>query len=274
MQSSDDSARIAEDDEHRSNYVRRLVQGVEWGPFVKTSIKISIPKVVLQYWHNLAEIPEDVQSCLDTWESLKNQGYERELFSDDTARAFISGTLGQRYVLAFNHCYHPAMRCDYFRLCYIFTNGGFYVDADERYQGTDCDCFFFDNKLKLQPLCYDTSTGEMINTDTFVRDRKRSQNWIFYFNNNPIIAPPNHPIIDLALERATRILLSGVEQPEIQSTTGPGNITASLVRYSSASTNSDKTRDFVILPDWEATSISPWPLSYRNDQRNWRLWKS
>lgn len=272
MQYTDDSVRIAEDDEQRSSYVRKLVHETDWAPFVKTSIKINIPKILIQYWHNLDEIPVDVQSCLDTWESLKKQGYERELFNDDKARSFISETLGQLYITAFDLCYHPAMRSDYFRLCYILIKGGFYVDADEFYQGTDCNCFFFDSRLKLQPLCYDIATGKMIKTDTFVRDREYSQDWIFYFNNNPIIAPPNHPIINLALERATRILLSGVVQPEIQSTTGPGNITASLVRHSLASTISGKIRDFVILPDWETTSISPWPLSYRNDERNWRLW--
>ncbi len=273
MKDTDDSARIAEDDGKRSSYVRKLVQETDWAaPFVKTSIKVGIPKILVQYWHNLDEMPEDVQSCLDTWESLKNQGYKRELFDDNRARAFISETLGQLHVSAFDHCYHPAMRCDYFRLCYILINGGFYVDADEFYQGTDCNCFFFDNKLKLQPLCYDIATGKMIKTDTFVRDRKYSQEWVFYFNNNPIIAPPNHPIINLALERATRILLSGVKQPEIQSTTGPGNITASLVRHSRTSIIAGRIRDFVVLPDWERTSISPWLLCYRNDERNWRFW--
>lgn len=272
MQYTDDSVLIAEDDEQRSNYVRKLVQETDWDPFVKTAVKVRIPKVLVQYWHNLDEIPDDVQNCFDTWESLKNQGYERELFDDVKARVFISDTLGQLYVSAFDHCHHPAMRCDYFRLCYILIRGGFYVDADELYQETDCNYFYLNNKLKLQPLCYDIATGKMINTDTFVRDRKYSQDWIFYFNNNPIIAPPNHPIINIALERATYILLSGVERPEIQSTTGPGNITASLVRHSLATTISGKNSDFVALPNWETTSINPWALSYRNDARNWRLW--
>jgi hypothetical protein len=47
-----------------------------------------------------------------------------------------------------------------------------------------------------------------------------------------------------------------------------------LVRHSITSKLNGSTRDFLILPNWEATSISPWPLSYRNDERNWRLWKS
>ena len=50
------------------------------------------------------------------------------------------------------------MRCDYFRLCFMARNGGFYVDADEVYQDVDCEYLFEDGRLKLQPLCYEMST--------------------------------------------------------------------------------------------------------------------
>jgi hypothetical protein len=36
------------------------------------------------------------------------------------------------------------MRCDYFRLCYIYRQGGFYVDADEIYQGGDYHSLYRD----------------------------------------------------------------------------------------------------------------------------------
>ena len=29
----------------------------------------------------------------------------------------------------------------------------------------------------------------------------------------------------------------------------------------------------VELGEWDFISVSRWPLSYRNDERNWRLWK-
>jgi len=265
--------RIAEDDDLRSRHI--------WGLIQKTSRtensfdESRIPKVIMQFWHNLEQVPEDVQECLDSWESLKKQGFKRVFFDDDGAKHFISKRLGNSYKVAFERCYHPAMRCDYFRLCYIFICGGFYVDADEMYQGTECIHLFNDNRLKIQPLCYDKTTGTMIKPDVFFSKRAYSPDWIFYVNNNPLIAPANHPVIRLALDRATSILLSCVvNQPEIQSTTGPGNLTASLVRHSVASKYTSRTPDFLILPKWEAISISPWPLSYRNDDRNWRLWNS
>ena len=132
----------------------------------------------------------------------------------DRKEISFSNKLGHRYLQAFDLCYHPAMRCDYFRLCYILVNGGFYVDADEVYQGTECGRLFCDNRLKVQPLCYDKISDNMISPDLFIGKCKSSGNWIFYINNNPIISPAHHPIIHLALERATHILLNSSERPE------------------------------------------------------------
>jgi len=266
-----DPVGCAEDDYSRSSYVRSLVQTPQSSPATPLGSKSTIPKMIVQFWHNSDRIPKDVQECLDTWKPLATHGFDRLIFDDQKARCFIFTEFGSTHVEAFDLCYHPAMRCDYFRLCYILSSGGFYVDADEMYQGKDFNHLFDDNRLKIQPLCYDTEIGAMIKPDVFMRDRQYSPKWISYFNNNPIISPAGHPIIRLALERATRILINSREKPEIQSTTGPGNLTASLVRYAIARELAGETQDFLILSDWEAISISPWPLSYRNDARNWRL---
>jgi hypothetical protein len=228
----------------------------------------------VQFWHDPDGIPEDVQKCLDSWKLLETEGFERALFDDNKARDFISNALGHPYIAAYDRCYHPAMRCDYFRLCYILTRGGFYVDADEIYQGTGCSSLVTGIKLRLQPLCYDVKTATMVNAAVFIHERRLSPDWIFYVCNTPLIGPANHPIISLALERATHILMNSKERPDIQSTTGPGNLTASLVRHSIASTIAGRSPDFQILANWDATSISPWALSYRNDERNWRFCSS
>jgi hypothetical protein len=109
------------------------------------------------------------------------------------------------------------MRCDYFRLCYILQRGGFYVDADESYQGTDYSFLYESDVLKISPLCYDTENRSMIPARIFFSDPTASSGRIYYVNNNPIIAPPRHPLVERALERATKILTS---RPDIQSTTG------------------------------------------------------
>ena len=263
--------RMAEDESLRSSLMRHLILDV--APDEPTPPSTTIPKVLVQFWHDASDIPADVQECLDSWQPLERQGFKRVFFDDIKARRFISKRFGSRYVTAFDQCHHPAMRCDYFRLCYMVRNGGFYVDADEFHQGGDCETLFLDNRLKMQPLCYDASDATMISSDTFTEEENDSPHWTFYVNNNPLVAPASHPVVRLALARSTRILLSHPEKRlDIQSTTGPGNLTASLIKHAIASELSGRARDFSLLVNWEDLSISRWPLSYRDDERNWRLW--
>ena len=260
-----------EDDDLRSWHVRRLVHGTEVESPRPRLGTAEIPRVIVQFWDARAELPEDVRACLDSWRPLENEGFSILLFDDEEARRFVAERFGDSYSRAYDACYHPAMHCDYFRLCYILANGGFYVDADDVYQGADLERLFGDAKLKVQALCYDLATDSMVSPDVFIEQRKSSASWIFYVNNNPIVAPAGHPIVRLALERATRILLSNQGRPGIQSTTGPGNLTASLVMHAIASAGQGVDRDFLIMGDWDKIAVTRWPLSYRNDKRNWRL---
>ena len=263
--------RIAEDDGLRSQHMRRLIQDVV--PTTTHPDSATIPKVVIQFWHDSNNIPTDVQECLDSWKQLDRRGVKRILFDDCKARRFITKSFGHNHVAAFDRCRHPAMRCDYFRLCYMLKCGGFYVDADEFYQGGGYDFLFHDNRLKIQPLCYDIPSAAMVPYNVFTKGNNDSPNWIFYVNNNPLIAPASHPVVRFALQRSTRILLNDESKRlDIQSTTGPGNLTASLVRHAIISELESQDRDFSFIANWEAISVSRWPLSYRNDDRNWRLW--
>jgi len=252
--------------------MRALIHGDDMRP--PSPEDVTIPKVLVQFWHDLSELPVDVRECLESWAPLTRGGFKRLIFDDNSALAFIREQLGDPYASAFGQCRHPAMRCDYFRLCYIYKNGGFYVDADEVYLGGDCASLYADNRLKVQPLCYDTRTDSMVHCDVFMGQRAYSPDWILYVNNNPIVAPSLHPIVRSALARATRLLLASAgERLDMQSTTGPGNLTACLVQHSIASRAAAKAPDFLILRYWDGISTCRWPLSYRLDERNWRLWK-
>lgn len=262
---------IAENHHLRSSYMqvllrRRAATETTQGP-------TSIPKVIIQFWHDVSSLPADVRECMDSWDSLLSSGFARVLFDDVKARRFITEQYGTGHVRAFDRCAHPAMRCDYFRLCYLLRRGGFYVDADDVYQGGEWHYLYDDDRLKLQPLCYDTGTDSMIAPNIFRREEASSPEWVYYANNNPIIAPPEHPVIRLALRRATGLLLSSADaRRDIQSTTGPGNLTASLVKHSLSRRHADEPEDFLLIADWESIAVSRWPLSYRDDERNWRLW--
>jgi mannosyltransferase OCH1-like enzyme len=225
----------------------------------------------VQFWNDLALLPEDVKECIESWKRLEEHGFKTLLFDENQARDFIRINLGSRYENAFCKCYHPAMQSDYFRLCYIFIEGGCYIDADDVFQGHPIDYLFSDGRLKIQPLCYNISLDEMVPLTVFTEAGTNNINWIFYFNNNPLIAASGHPIVEWALREATQALELDMEDelPEIQSTTGPGNLTKSI--FDAGVKNSDIEGTICVLNQWEDIAISKWPLSYRNDSRNWRL---
>lgn len=252
----------------RSNFIKTLVQDAPQPAVRGVS---TVPKTIVQFWHRRDQLPDDVKDCMRSWQSLQTQGYEYLLFDGEGAGAFIEQQLGERYRRAYERCYHPAMRSDYFRLCYISVKGGFYVDVDDVYLGGSLDALFSGDCLYLQPLCYDTATASMVAPAVFTAKGAFSPDWIFYFNNNPLIAPARHPVVDQALSRSTLLLERCTsELPEIQETTGPGNLSRTLFELDRLSQIA--TRSVVrVLADWESTAATKWELSYRHDARNWRL---
>lgn len=252
----------------RSNFVKNLVQR----PSNQVSNTLPIPpRTLVQFWDDLDRLPQDVMDCMASWEILKESGFEIELFDESAAREFIQTHLGSRHVNAFEKCYHPSMKSDYFRYAYIFVKGGFYVDVDDVYHGSTIDPLFADGRLKLQPFCYDIATAQMISPQKFLQPDANEWGWIFYLNNTPLIAVRNHPIVERALLNATEYLEENSlgELPEVQASTGPGNLTRSIFEILANARNPEET--LVVLHDWEQTSTSKWALSYRNDTRNWRL---
>lgn len=254
----------------RSDFVRNMVQRRERAPQESAAWPGPTPKRIVQFWDDLERLPEDVKACMNSWKQLERQGFELEVFDRESASTFIRTHLGTRFVDAFNRCYHPSMMSDYFRYSFVLVEGGFYIDADDVYHGTPIGHLFVDGRLKLQPFCYDIATAQMVAPSIFTEPGADQPGWIFYFNTTPLIAPRHHPIVERALLNATASLeadsVSGL--PEVQATTGPGNLTRSLFEVFSEGCSSEA---MMVAHDWELTSTSQWPLSYRSDSRNWRL---
>lgn len=264
-----DSNELTEEDHKaRSNFIKRLIQYPD-NHCQKSSINANIiPKQIVQYWDS--KLPNDVKECIKTWAQIEKKGFERLLFDKQQAEEFILQNLGLRYLKVFEKCYHPAMQSDYFRLCYIFVKGGCYVDTDDIYNGRPIQHLFTDGRLKIQPLCYDIDTHMMVPPPIFTKRDAFSSGWIFYVNNNPLIACSKHPIIERALNQATQLLeLNFVDSlPEIQATTGPGILSKSI--FDIISKHKEMENTIHILNDWEDIAKSKWELDYRNDARNWR----
>lgn len=258
-------------DDLRSAFIRKVTLRQASSQNTETCIGLySIPKRIVRYWHDPADLPPDVNSCLESWNHLADEGFEFYMFDDLTAIDYISNTFGERERKAFLKCTHPAMRCDYLRMCFILKEGGLYVDADDVLIGDGWRKLFSNPKLKVQPMCYDLHTQSMVPaTKLWMSDLSISDH-IFYINNDPIAAPPGHPVLELALNRATETLLSGNSLLDIQSTTGPGNFTAAFAAHARYLELNDLPVDFELLKDWESIAEMRWNLSYRNDARNWR----
>ncbi|MEP0391675.1 MAG: glycosyltransferase [Erythrobacter sp.] len=262
-----------ESDELRSAFIRDITLYVP-PPNQPSSLSArplkKIPRTLIRYWHDPSDLPDDVRDCLSSWERLAEEGFELRMFCDKTALAYIGEQYGSREHKAFLRCRHPAMRSDYLRMCFVLAEGGFYVDADDALLGDGWKDMFNDGRLKVQPLCYDIPTGQMISAAELWRVDLPTNGRIFYLNNNPIAAPPGHPVLQRALTRATNRLLGFDPLPEIQSTTGPGNFTAALAAHARDLLAAGDLFDFELLRDWGAIAETRWHLSYRGDSRNWR----
>ncbi|MGC4076419.1 MAG: glycosyltransferase [Rubrivivax sp.] len=253
----------------RSDFIRRLIQAPP--PSIDPDNDgLSVPRLIVQYWHDLQALPADVQECMDSWSRWGSNGFEYLVFDARSAARFIEQSLGSDHLRAFMRCYHPAMQADYFRLCYLFINGGMYVDADDVCIAKDISELFVGSGVKVQPLCYDIASDSMVQSEVFLQAGTNREGLIFYVNNNPLIACEGDPIVSRALERATLRLNDAAEDelPEIQSTTGPGNL--SRIIFELGARYPDEHR-VTVLRNWDSIGTSKWPLGYRTDGRNWRL---
>lgn len=260
---------IADDELLRSEFMRRLIAEK---PSAANPGR-PIPRTIVQFWNDVDSVPADVQVCLDTWRDLEQHGFSYILFDDKSAKSFIRENFSSDHVAAFARCAHPAMRADYLRLCYVALRGGIYVDADDLHTGAPLDDVIPGTELTLQPLCYDVTSDSMLDPVEHASladnpDKRR----IFYVNNNPLIATANHPIVVSALERSTKLLLTSSNLRDVQSLTGPGNLTREVVAHAAELGRAGQSLDFRLHSAWNDIAVSQWPLEYRQDERNWRNW--
>lgn len=263
-----------ETDHLRSAFIRELTLHLIDRPYSPDAggapVPKAVPRTLIRYWHDPNDLPDDVRDCLASWDRLIDEGFEIRMFCDASAARYIAERYGVREREAFARCRHPAMRSDYLRMCFLLDDGGLYVDADDVLLGDGWKELFGDGRLKVQPLCYDIPAARMVPAAEIWRSDLPIDGRIFYVNNDPIAAPAGHPVLQTALSRATDRLLGGDTPPEIQATTGPGNLTAALAVHAHALIVAGTPLDIELLHDWEAIAETRWHLSYRGDKRNWR----
>ena len=86
----------------------------------------------MQFW-DAPHAPADVEELMASWRTDPHFDYHRHCW--ESAHAFIRDHFDLRTLAVFESCAVPAMQSDVFRLCWLFEEGGIYVDADQGNRG-------------------------------------------------------------------------------------------------------------------------------------------
>ena len=203
---------------------------------------------ILQFW-DTPEVPADVAKGIATWRSLP--GGRHLLFDEHRAREFLHETYGIECARIFDLCPHPAIKSDYFRLGWIASQGGMYVDADEAMlDGFSDIAGQFANRLVLR-FYSNQATG--------------------HFINGLISAPAGSPTIVAAFEEASRRITKNPDA-HVLTLAGPGMLTDVVLSQFKRGVLEDAivmTNGFVrrkVLVGLDA--------SYKSDERSWHNWQA
>jgi len=83
-----------------------------------------IPKVVMQTYHDLKAVPAKVA---EQFERLAPD-FRRVLFDDQSAASFIRKNYSEEMAGVFENFSTGAFKADFFRYCYLYVEGGIYLD--------------------------------------------------------------------------------------------------------------------------------------------------
>lgn len=92
--------------------------------------KQRIPKKIMQYWDQSVP-PLEVQQLMQSW-AEQNPDWQYSRFDDQSAQSFLVENELHQVLNAYRLADSAAMKCDIFRLAYLWINGGVYSDADSR----------------------------------------------------------------------------------------------------------------------------------------------
>jgi mannosyltransferase OCH1-like enzyme len=103
-----------------SKYIKELVEEQK----TKASV---IPLNIYQVWHDKTELPKSVKESI---EKLKEQNPEftHQLFDEKECREFIETHYSRRILDAYDSIVPHAIKADLWRYCYMYKNGGIYLD--------------------------------------------------------------------------------------------------------------------------------------------------
>jgi hypothetical protein len=129
-------------------------------PILKLNSKIKsikIPKRIIQTWKHKDLNPE-FQKIVDVWKT-NNPDYEYILFDDNECKEFIKDNFDREILNTYNYIVPGAYKADLFRYCYLYINGGVYIDIDTLCIGK-LDDFLLPNVEFIAPIDLNSNPNE------------------------------------------------------------------------------------------------------------------
>ncbi len=93
----------------------------------KIDEEMFIPKNIIQTYKSKKEVPKYV---FDSISSQIDESWKYHFFDDYQARDFLKEEYGEKILNKFDEFKKGAHKADLFRLCWLYKNGGVYIDID------------------------------------------------------------------------------------------------------------------------------------------------
>jgi mannosyltransferase OCH1-like enzyme len=216
------------------------------GASIDPQVQARIPRQIMQYWDQ-RHPPRDIADLMRTWVET-HPGYQYCRFDDTAAREYLTTHFPEAVLNAYQCASHPAQKSDLFRLAYLFREGGWYVDADDRCVGNLSAISRPNAELNVYQEQYAT------------------------LGNNFLGCIPGEPVIERALTLAVETVNRG-DSDAIWLATGPGLLTRAFaeVLVEQGAAWRDWLQARCILERSELSNVS-WPHSisrYKDTRRGW-----
>jgi tetratricopeptide (TPR) repeat protein len=222
----------------------RLARGPEVRPCQPGAARI--PDTVAQYWDD-DELPPDVGGIMASWSRLYPR-FALRRFSDAQARAFLARSHPAEVQAAYRRSRQPAQKADIFRLAYLYSEGGWYADTDDRLIG-DFDAL---RSPGAGLVLYQEDVGTV--------------------GNNVLGAAPGHPVIGRALRLAVEAINRG-DGDLLWLSTGPGLLTRAFADLIARADRPPLAAldDAVVLEFWALQRVVSIHclLGYKATERHW-----
>jgi mannosyltransferase OCH1-like enzyme len=157
---------------------------------------ISIPKNIICTWRE-KDVSKTLLNYSTTVMKEMNLDYTFTIFDDNECRDFIANHFDSTILKAYDDIIPAAFKADLWRYCYLYINGGVYLDIK-----TVC----------AKPL------NAILHNKEILLIRDINNEWIY---NGIIGVPPAHPLIKIALDESVKMIQGRNYGTHILDITGP-----------------------------------------------------